>query len=510
MSTHINTKRIARNTIMLYIRMLLIMVVTIYMSRVVLQALGIEDYGIYNVVAGAVVFLGFFNSALSMATQRFLNVELGKTGGGDLNRVFNMSINIHLIVGLIIILLAETVGLWLVNYALNIPPERLYAANWVFQCVIISTFFSVIQVPYNSAIFAYEKMDVFAYLSIFEVFFKLGLTYCLYWINTDKLILYSILMLGVQLLVFLLYSIYVSRRLDGCKFKLQWDKKLFKSISGFMGWNICGQTAQILTTQGVNMVANVFLGVVINAAIAITNQVNGALSMFVQNFQTSFRPQIMKCYAAEQLDDMKKLVYKASKSSFFLLYILSMPIMLNIDIILKVWLGTVPDYSGIFCKLLIWSSYIEAISLPLVMAIMATGHNKFYQIYVSIFISLNIFLTWFFLSIGFSPEIIYIVKIAVSVLVVVVRLYFARKQTGISIKNFTTNTILPVIKVITATLPFYLLISNYITNTTTGLKTIITILYFFLIIISVFFVGFTTSEKLFIKNFISVKISKRK
>ena len=510
MSDNINTKRIAKNTMMLYIRMILIMVVTIYMSRIVLKVLGIEDYGTYNVVAGAVAFLGFFNSAMSMATQRFFNVELGKKEGGDLNSVFNMSMNIHVIIGIMVILLAETIGLWLINCKLNIPEGRMFAANCAYQCVVLSTFFSIIQVPYNSAIFAYERMDVFAYLSIFDVFLKLGLTYVLLWINSDKLILYSVLMLGVHILVFLLYSAFVSKNLNGCKIHLMWNQHIFKALSGFMGWNICGQIAQILTTQGVNMVANVFFGVVLNASIAITNQVNGAITMFVHNFQTSFRPQIMKSYAAEQYDNMSNLVYKSSKSSFFLLYFISMPILLNINFILDVWLETVPDYSAIFCKLVIWSSYLEAISMPLVMAILATGQNKYYQIFVSLFISLNIILTWLFLSRGLSPMFIFYTKIGVSFLVIGVRLFFANRQASIAVPKFFTQTIIPATKVIVITLPFYLFFNNYVETSGLLIKTLGTIAFTVIILFSIYLLGLTSGERKFILATIQTKIFKRK
>lgn len=493
---------------MLYLRMILVMVVTIYMSRVVLKVLGVEDYGTYNVVAGAVAFLGFLNSAMSMATQRFFNVELGKTEGGDLNSVFNTAMNIHVIIGFIVVLLAETVGLWLINYKLNIPDGRMFAANCAFQCVVVSTFFSIIQVPYNSAIYAYERMNVFAYLSIFEVLLKLGLTFLLFWIEADKLILYSLLMLGVHVLIFFLYFGYVTKKLDGCKLHLMWDKKRFAELSGFMGWNIFGQIAQVLTNQGVNMVANVFFGVVLNAAMAITNQVNGAFTMFVHNFQTSFRPQIMKSYAAEQYAEMKSLVYRASKTSFFLLYCISMPILLNIDFVLDVWLDIVPEYSAIFCKLLIWSSFLEAISMPLVMSIFATGKNKYYQIIVSLFISLNLVLTWVFLKFGFSPEFIFYTRIIVSMLVLLVRLYFANKQAEVSILEFFTKSIVPIVKVVLLTVPFYYLISKFWT-TSGWLTLLLTIAFVAVILISVCFVGLTTGERAFLIGTIKNKIFKK-
>lgn len=506
--SNINAKRIARNTILLYIRMIFIMIINIYMARVVLKILGIEDYGIYNVVAGAVAFLGFLSSAMSLATQRFLNVELGKKQGGNLNKVFSMAFNIHAIIGLVIIILAETIGLILINKTLNIPPDRMVAANVAFQCVIFSTFFSVIQVPYNSAVFAYEKMDVYAYLSIFDVCLKLGLTYMLMWVQYDKLILYSILMFAVHVLLFFLYSIYVSKKFKECHLAMLWDGTIFKSLVGFLGWNIFGQLAQIFATQGVNMIANVFCGVVLNAAIAVTHHANGAITMFIHNFQTSFRPQIMKSYAAEQYDGMKQLIYKASKVSFFLLYLISVPIMLNINYILSIWLEEVPEYSAIFCKLLIWYSFFEAMGMPLVMAIMATGQNKMYQIAVSIVISLNLLLTWLFLHLGFSPEWIFYVKIGLSFWVIYVRMFFANKQAGIKVSEFVKHSFLPIFKVVIVTQPINFLINGYVETATIANKFFVTSLFAVYIFVCIYFVGFTSAERVFVKDMILKKIKK--
>lgn len=506
MSDNINVKRLAKNTILLYVRMILVMGITIYMARVVLRVLGVQDYGIYSVVAGAVTFLGFLNNAMSMATQRFLNVELGRTEGGDIRRVFNMSLNIHLIVGVIVVLLAETLGLWIVNSALNIPIERMSAANWSYQFVVATTFVSIIQVPYNSAIFAYEKMGVYAYLSIFDVCLKLALALSLVYFSYDKLILYSLLVFAVHVLLLSLYSGYVSAKFKECRLKLIWDYSLFKKMVGFLGWNVCGQMAMVLTTQGVSMIANIFYGVIINAAMEITNQVNGAISMFVNNFQTSFRPQIMKSYAAKQFEDMRQLTYKASKVSFFLLYLISVPIMLNMDFILKLWLETVPDYSASFCRLLIWYSYFEALGMPLVMVIMSTGYNKNYQIFVSLAISLNVLLTWVFLSLGYLPEWIFYIKIAVSFVVISVRLFFAEKQASVSYKRFLLHSLVPVLKVVIITQPVYFVLFGLIESYGVLGKIIITSSYILFLFATIWLIGFTKGEQLFIKRLVLDKI----
>lgn len=508
MSENINTRRIAKNTILLYLRMILVMIISIYMARVVIRILGVQDYGVYSVVAGAVAFLGFLNNAMTLATQRFLNVELGKAGGGDIRSVFNMSLNIHLIVGVIVVLLAETLGLWLINYALNIPVDRLTAANWCYQFVVAMTFTSIVQVPYNSAIFAYEKMGIYAYLSIFDVSLKLLLTLLLARFDYDKLMLYSFLMFAVYFLIFILYSGYVSAKFKECRFKLLWDGLLFKKMAGFLGWNVCGQTAMVLTTQGVSMIANVFYGVIINAAMEITNQVNGAIAMFVQNFQTSFRPQIMKSYAAQQYEDMRNLTYKASKFSFFLLYIISVPIMLNMDYILHVWLDTVPEYSATFCRLLIWYSYFEAIGMPLVMVIMSTGYNRNYQIFVSLAISLNVLFTWLFLYLGCSPEWIFYIRIGVSFVVITVRLFFAEKQSSIGWKHFVKQSIIPILKIIIITQPIYYILYFNIERYNVWGMLIVTFFFVTSLILVIWLVGFTKSEKAFCRKLVIDKLKR--
>ena len=508
MSDNVNVKRIAKNTIMLYVRMLLIMVVSLYTARIVLKVLGIEDFGINNVVAGVVAMFGFFNSAMTMATQRFLNVEMGKGNSESLNRTFKMAVNIHVLVAILVLILSETLGIYLVNSVLNIPLNRLTAANWIFQFAVIGACFTIIQVPYNSLIYAREKMNVYAYISIGEAFLKLLLVFLLSIISWDKLVLYGLLILCSQALVFLLYFSYCKRKFQESNYSVIWDNSIFKQMAGFMGWNIFGQTAQILTTQGVNMIANVFYGVVLNAAMGVTNQVNTAVSSFVHNFQTSFRPQIMKSYAADEINGMNGLVIKASKMSFYLLYFISVPLMFNIDFVLSVWLEEVPSYSGIFCKLLIWYTYIEALGLPLVMSIMATGKNRNYQIAISLVLSLNLLLTWDFLKLGFRVETIFIVKIAVSLLALFIRLSFAQKQADMSITSFFKYSLKPIIYVLIITQPCYYIFQHYYDKGGGWLWLLLTLILEIVIVSTIYFVGMTSNERLFVKNGINKFINR--
>ena len=423
------------------------MLVSLYTSRVVLQALGVEDYGVYNVVAGSVALFGFMNSAMSIATQRFLNFYMVKGGYDLLRRVFAMSLNIHVMIAIIVVLLTETVGLWILNTQLNIPSERIEAARWVFHFSVLTFCLSVVQVPFNSAILAHERMNVYAAISIVEVLLKLGVVFFLLNVDIDKLVLYGGLLSAVSLFIFLVYLFFTWRSFQECRYRFCWDKALFREIAGFSGWNIFGQVAQVLTTQGVNMVANVFCGVVVNASIGITNQVSAAMSQFTHNFQTAFRPQIVKSYSSGDMEGMQKLTCQASKFSFYLLYLVSVPIIFNIDAILDLWLGVVPKYSAVFCELLIWYSYLEVIGMPLVIAIMATGRNRNYQLMVSIVIGLNFVFSWLFLKLGFSPEVIFYVKIALALFVLWVRIYYAKRQADFSIPFFIRFVMLPALLV---------------------------------------------------------------
>lgn len=494
---------------MLYVRMLLIMVVSLYTARIVLKILGVEDFGINNVVAGVVAMFGFFNSAMTMATQRFLNVEMGRGNLDNLNRTFKMAVNIHVLVALIVFVLSETIGLYLVNSVLNIPDNRMIAANWIFQFAILGACIAIIRVPYNSLIFARERMNVFAYISIGEAVLKLLLVLFLSMVCWDKLILYGLLTLCVNVIIFILYYSYSRKKFEESKYSIIWDKGIFNKMAGFMGWNILGQTAQIFTNQGVDMIVNVFHGVIINAALGVTNQVNTAISSFVSNFQTSFRPQIMKSYAANEINEMNSLVIKASKLSFYLLYIISVPLMFNIDYVLDLWLEEVPAYSVVFCKLLIWYTYLEAIGLPLVMSIMATGHNRNYQIIISLIIGLNFILTWAFMRIGFRVESIFLVKIAISILCLVARVIFAKRQANLKITYFLNAAIKPIVIVLIITQPFYYLLRYYYMNGGIGLWLLLTLVLELLVVTTIYYFGMTRNERLFINNCISkiLKIS---
>jgi len=506
MSKIADNKRIAKNTIMLYFRMFLIMGITLYTSRIVLQTLGISDFGIYNVVGGIVALLGFLNTAMSMGTQRFLNYEMGKNNPKGLKDVFSMSVNIHILIAAIVLVLAETVGLWFLNAKLNIPIDRMESANWVYQFSILCFIIKIIQVPYNAAIIAHERMNIYAYISIVDVLLQLLAVYLLVLSPIDKLKLYAFLVFSIAFIIAVTYRVYCIKKFEECKYSFFWDKKLFSSIIGFSGWNLFGQIAQVSSVQGTNQVLNIFHGVTLNAAVGISNQVNGAMTTFIHNFQTAFRPQITKLYASNEKEEMRKLLFRSSKFSFFLLYLISIPIIFNIEIALKIWLGDYPAYSPIFCELLIIRSYFEAISIPLVFAIMATGQNKAYQIVVSIVISLNIIFSYFFLRIGLKPEIVFYIKVFLSPFVLLTRMYFSKKQADISLKEFSLRVLYPIFLIFVLSYPLIRIIRICFYNSMPLIFTTLFIEVFLFLLI--YFGGMNKVERAYVNGLI-LKICKK-
>ena len=384
-----DNKRIAKNTLMLYIRMIFVMLVSLYTSRVVLATLGIEDYGIYNVVGGVVVMFGFLNGAMSASTSRYITFALGKGELGEQLKVFNTSLQIHLIIALLILLLAETVGLWFLQSKMIIAGDRQYAAFWVYQCSVLTMMASIINVPFNASIIAHERMSVFAYISIFEVISKLGIVYLLMIVPVDKLIFYAALLFAVQLLMQSVYMRYCVRHFEEVELKKIWSKPLFTEMLGFAGWNLMGNCAGILSTQGVNILLNMFFGPAVNAARGVAVQVQGAVSYFSSNFQMALNPQITKNYATGDLQAMHNLVLRSARFSFFLLFLLSLPIYLMTQEILEVWLTEVPDFSATFLQLSLMAVTIDSIANPLMVAAAATGNVRRYQTVVGGVMALN-------------------------------------------------------------------------------------------------------------------------
>ena len=502
-----NNKRIVKNTGMLYIRMLLTMAVSLYTSRIILSTLGIADFGIYNVVGGFITMFGFLNSAMASATQRFLSFEIGKKDIPQLAKVFNMSVNIHFIIALIILLLAETIGLWFVNTKLTIPIERMDAVRWVYQFSILAFLVSVVSVPYNAAIIAHERMNVFAWVSIFEVSLKLLIVLMLQWFGFDKLKLYAILIFGVALIIRLIYGVYCSWNFKESKFRLFWDKALFKILISYAGWNLWGNAAGVIMAQGVNILLNIFFGPAINAARGIAYQVRAAVNSFVQNFQMALNPQIIKSYAADDLKYMHILIFQGAKYSFFLLFALTLPILLETEIILKVWLKIVPEYTVIFTQLVIINILIDSISGPLMTAAQASGKIKLYQGVVGGLLLLILPISYGFLKFDYSPEVTLYVSICISIIALFARLKIISLLVNFSIIDYFKNVVLRIIPVsiISIIIPLFIL---YFLPQSLYRLIIIGFTSLISLVLTIYLIGLSKGEQIFMKMKIKQLLTK--
>lgn len=398
-----DNKRIAKNTVLLYIRMILVMAVGLYTSRVVLSVLGVDDYGLYNVVGGVVATMTFLNSALAAASQRFISYELGRGNLSVLKDVFSTSVTVHAILAIICVVVFESVGVWFLNNRLNVSSDRLYAANWVFQCSILTFVLNVLNVPYNATIVAHEKMGAYAYISIFETVLKLSIVYILFIADFDKLILYAILHLTVALIIRFCYVGYCRSHFRECHYRFIFDKTLFRRIFSFAGWSVVGNIGFTLKDPLSNIVLNLFFGTTVNAARGIAMQVNSIVSSFAGNFGMAVNPQIVKRYASGDIKGSADLVYTGARLSFFLIVILSVPVLANINPVLELWLVEVPEYTDIFFILTMISSLIYSLSGTTSVAVQATGNIKWFSIGVCIIPVLEVPIAYLLLKSGLPP-----------------------------------------------------------------------------------------------------------
>lgn len=437
--SYTNNKRIAKNTVLLYGRMLLMMMISLYTSRVVLNALGVEDYGIYNVVGGVVAMFTVLSGSLSAAISRFITFELGRNDIDKLKKVFCTAINVQIILIVIISVLLETIGLWFLNYRMVIPEARIVAANWVFQFSVITFAINLWSVPYNASIIAHEKMSAFAYISIFDAVAKLLIAFLILKNPIDRLVYYGILMLFLGLIQRSLYSAYCKRHFEECHYHLLYDKAVTKEIFAFAGWNFIGAASVILRDQGGNIIINIFNGPTVNAARGVAMSVNTAVNGFVANFQTAINPQITKNFASGDHDYMFKLMFQGARLSYYILLIFALPIIFTTPYLLGLWLGIVPEHTVNFTRLVLVFTLSESLAGPLVTAMLATGNIRKYQIIVGGCQLLNFPVSYCLLCLGGIPETIFIVAIAVSVLCEMTRLIMLRKMINLSVRNFLKN-----------------------------------------------------------------------
>lgn len=478
------------------------MAVTLYTSRVILQTLGIEDYGIYNVVAGFVTMLGFLHGAMSSATQRFIAFELGQSRNQNINGVFNMSMNIHILIAVLVFILGETIGLWFVKTQLTIPISRILAAQWVFHLSLLSFIITIISVPFNALVIANEEMGVFAAVSILDVTLKLLIVFILSLSGMDRLVLYALLSLAVTFIIFIVYKIYCKSKYPESRFTPYWDKQLFKTMLSYTGWNLWGNIASVMSGQGVNILLNMFFGPTVNAARAIAMQVSGALNSFVQNLQVAINPQIIKSYASQDLEYMHKLVYYSSKYNFFVLLLLALPVLNNIEFILPIWLGVVPESTSIFTKLIILNILIDSLSPSLMTAAQATGRIKLYQFIVGGILLTNLPVSYLVLKVVNEPYSVFYVSIGLSLLALLARVYLISGLVNLSKRRFITDSIFPILSVTSLVLMVNIFSEDIFAYTLLG-RTLSVMFSCILVIVSVLMVGLKGKERTVLFNILS-------
>lgn len=502
-----NNKRIAKNTLLLYIRLFVTMVIGLFTSRVILSTLGVTDYGVNNVVAGFVAMFSMFTNSLSAAISRFLTFNLGKGDAEKLKTVFSTSVNIMIAMAIIVTIVAEIFGLWFLNSKLNIPADRMYAANWVFHFSVITFAVNLISIPYNASIIAHEKMDVFAYISILEVVLKLAVVYMLYISPLDKLITYSFLLLLASVFIRIVYGIYCSRKLEECCYSMVFDRTLLKEMGGFAGWNMLGTACTMFNTQGVNILMNLFFGVVTNAARGIVNQVESVIVQFVSNFTTALNPQVTKSYASGNLDYMHSLVYKGTKFSYYLILIMALPFMFEAEFVLKLWLGEYPEEAPLFLRLAIIATMVDRLGNTTAVAAWATGNIKKYYIIVSATIIFVFPLTYIAYKIGAPAYVAYLIFIIFYFVIMWQKVFILKGLTGFQPKEFLKNVMYPITITTIMAILIPLLTAHYLADNVVGsiLQIIISVMSS---IVAIYLFGLTKGEKALMMDTIQSRIKR--
>lgn len=435
--------RLAKNTLLLYVRMIITLMIMLYTSRVVLRELGVQDFGIYNVVGGVVVIFTFLNGAMTTATQRFLNFALAKNERIKLQEIFCTSINVHFLVAVIIIIIGELIGLWGIDNLLNIPVQRLSAANWVYQFSLFSISASVITIPYNAAIIAHERMGAFAYISILDSCLKLIVVLSLGIFSEDKLKVYALLIFITTMIIRIVYIWYCNKYFKETNYRFFFDKKLFYEIISFAGWNLLGNVAVIGYSQGINVMLNIFYGPAINASRALAFQVQSAVSSFSSSFQLALNPQITKKYAIGDYNAMHELVYFSSKLSLLLLFALSLPIILETPYILSVWLVNIPEDTDGFVRIILIITIIEGMANPLMVSAQATGKIRNYQLAVGGVLLLIVPVAYISLTIIDEPIMVFYIQLFMAILAQCLRLLFVNKMVGLSVCKYLKKVVFP-------------------------------------------------------------------
>lgn len=490
----------------LYLRMGISIVVNLYTMRVVWQVLGIDNYGIYTVVGGIVLMFQFLNSAMVASSQRFISYELGIGNAISLKKIFSISVTIHYLLAGIILLLAETIGLWFLNNKLNIPIERMTAANWVYQCSILSFLVSVISVPYNACIVAHEHMKVYGYVGILDVFLRLGAVYFLILIPFDKLITYAILILFVHLIVRIIYQVYCRKNFSECKYKFQKDKHIMRDMFAFAGWSFLGNMGLSIREQGLTFILNMFFNVAMNAAKGIAGQVTNVIAGFASNFQMALNPQITKTYAQGEINSTISLIYRGCKFSLILMSLIAVPLWIASEEVLKLWLDDITPASVVFLRLSLIMVIFDITANPIITAIQATGNIKKFQILIVVIMSASIPMAWLYMKIHPDPYSVMYVAILCSVIALFTRLKLLSNLIPVSLTFFACRILLPVLIVLIFSGSIsYILYSNLSNNLWSIV--IMTIINSFLFLGSTYLVLLNKNEKKFIINIVTKKLN---
>lgn len=502
-----NNKRLAKNTIMLYFRMIFLMVVTLYTSRVTLQVLGVDDFGIYNIVGGAVVLFSFLSTALNSACNRFFSVAVGNGSKEEVQKTFSTALVAHIYLTIVVAIILETVGLWFVVNKLNIPAGREDVVQIIYHIAVLSVCFNITRTPFNASIIAHEKMDFYAYTSIVEGILKLVIVWILLIIPFDKLISYSLLMMATIVIINVWYMWYCRTRFEGNRFIIKADKQYMREMLTFSGWSLFGGVADIGWQQGTNIILNMFYGVTLNAAMGITNQVRTAVYSFVGNLQSAANPQIIKAYASRDYLHFHTLIYAISKYSFYLMLFFAIPLIVNMDFILGLWLGTPPDHANSFTILILIFSTIGALGGPLWVSIQATGDVKNYNIIVSSILLLNLPVTYILFYNNLQPESMLVARIVICIIETLWAIWYANRKVNLSILMYMRDVVLPIllVTIVSAGVTFSLGLlfgdgwsKLFITGACGTLA----------LIASIYLLGINQSERAVVNRFIKKRISK--
>lgn len=440
-----NNKRIAKNTLFLYMRMIIVMGITLYTTRALLTYLGVEDYGVYNVVCGFVSMFGFLNTSMANGTQRFYNYEIGKNGEAGVSKIFSHAVIIQIAMAVVILFVVETFGLWYLNNKMVIPDGRFGAAMWIFQFSMVQLFFVMVTVPYSAAVMAYEKMNFYALVSIIDAVLKLVVVFLLPYAPFDTLVYYGALMTLISVLNFVLNRGYSKRNFKNILFCPQWDKSLFGSMLSFSGWNIFGSVSHMMQNQGVNLILNAFWGTLVNAANGVAHQVNSAVNSLTAGFVTAVRPQMIKSYASGNIGYLKKMYYSVSKLTFFLVMILAVPLIGEIDTILEVWLGRgkYPEMTALFCQLTMFMTLCNSYATPTSVIIHATGNMKKFQIVVSTVTLMIIPIAYVAAKLGCEAPSIIFFSVMITIAAQIVRLILIKEQVKFPIIDYCKKVFFP-------------------------------------------------------------------